>query len=294
MPNTASAIRIPMTIGDSKIGEDRKFGPTPRRYHCSFMDARVIDAMLGGFVGATALFTGLRTLAYLARRRRELRRSDDFETALLDARGAASAPLAWRLPLPGDVDDLVELERAHTDDRALTSNGFRRLGEIVAVGRVRNVVRGYADAAGTTVAVLLVASGQAYVDLRSFATSGARFTTIRGRRARLALPPDVHVAEHDAEMMIPTLMVQHRAAVRAETLLAVVSIEALLERVAAGHDAARAWRDSQPPDDLLEADLRALLRGGYSRLGPIWLERLRSRIPMATVHRDGPIATSRF
>ncbi|HEX4450548.1 MAG TPA: hypothetical protein VH143_06750 [Kofleriaceae bacterium] len=233
-------------------------------------------------------------LALLARRRRALRRSDDFETALLDARAAASSPLAWRLPAPGDINDVVELDRAHTDDRALTSNGFRRLGEIVAVGHARNVVRGYVDAAGTTIAVLLVASGQAYVDLRSFATNGARFTTIRGRRARLALPPDVHVAENDAEMIVPTLMVQHRTAIKAESLLAVASIDALLERVAAGHDAARAWRDSVPPDELLEADLRALLRSRYARLGPIWLHRLRSRIPTATVHRDGPIATSRF
>jgi hypothetical protein len=259
------------------------------------MDARAIDAMLGGFVGATALYGGLRMLAFLARRRRELRRSDDFETALLDARAAAASPLAWRLPTPGDVDDVVELDRAHTDDRALTSNGFRRLGEIAAVDRVRSVVRGYADAAGTTVAVLLVANGQAHVDLRSFATTGARFTTIRGRRARLALPPDVRVAEHDAEATVPTLLARHRDAIKAEALIAVDSIEALLERVAAGHDAARAWRDTQPPDELLEADLRALLRGQYDRIGPIWLHRLRSRIPAATLlHRDGPIVTPRL
>jgi hypothetical protein len=247
------------------------------------MDARAIDAMLGGFVGATALYTGLRTLAVLARRRRAARRSDDFELALLDARAAASAPLAWRLATPADIRDVLELDRAHTDDRALTTNGFRRLGEIVAVGTERSVARAYADAAATTIAVLVVASGKALLDLRSFATTGARFTTLRGARARLAMAPDVRVVEHSVEAMVPYLVAQHAALVKAAPLLPLDTIDALLARVAANHDATRAWRDAQPPDELLDADLRALLRSQYDRIGAIWLHRLRSRIPAATL-----------
>jgi hypothetical protein len=243
-----------------------------------------IDAMLGGFVGATALYTGLRTLAVLARRRRAARRSDDFELALLDARAAASAPLAWRLATPADIRDVVELDRAHTDDRALTTNGFRRLGEIVASGNERSIARAYADTASTTIAVLVVANGKALLDLRSFATTGARFTTLRGARARLALSPDVRVVEHSIEASVPYLAVQHTALIKAvPALVRLDTIEALLAQVAANHHATRVWRDAQPPDELLDADLRALLRGQYDRVGAIWLHRLRSRIPAATL-----------
>ncbi|HEY1546980.1 MAG TPA: hypothetical protein VGG28_04140 [Kofleriaceae bacterium] len=243
-----------------------------------------IDAMLGGFVGATALYTGLRTLAALARRRRATRRSDDFEQSLLEARAQASAPLAWRLATPTDMRDVIELDRVHPDDRALTTNGFHRLGEIIAVGNVRSVARAYADASATTIAVVVVANGKGLLDLRSFTTTGARFTTLRGARARLATAPEVRIVEHPLDSAVPYLVMQHAVLIKAvPALMRLDTIEALLAQVAANHDATRTWRDAQPPDELLDADLRALLRNQYDRIGAIWLQRLRSRIPAATL-----------
>lgn len=241
----------------------------------------LVGAIVGAMVGTFAIGRGARALAGVARRREAVLRDDNFEAGLLDARAAAIGPLPWRLATDADAADLATLDLAHAEDRSLVANGFDRLGELVAVGRVRGVTRAYANAAATTFALVRVVSDRVvYLDLRSYADAG-RFVTLRLGHAQLAAAPLVQVVEHPATAAVPHLVIEHGRLVGATELVPLRTIEELLARIAATHDATIAWRAAQPPDELLEADLRAVLRADYARLGPYWLTRLRGRIPAA-------------
>ena len=45
------------------------------------------------------------------------------------------------------------------------------------------------------------------------------------------------------------------------------------------------WREAQPPDALLDADLRSVLGAQYARSGKWWARRLRDDLPRAEVRR---------
>ena len=245
-----------------------------------------VGAVLGALVGVGAMYVGARPFVF-ARRRHEAKLADDeFERRLLELRDAAAGDFAWRAAGHRDAADVSTLDLVRADDAALLANGFRRLGELVYSGRTRAVARVYVDAAGTTCAQLIALRARGIVTLTSFA-AGGRVSTSRGPSPRLASPPGSHFAQYRIDLPIPQLVEAHDRAVRTYSITAapIASLDQVVAAMMQRHDAARAWRETHPPDVLLEADLRSLLGPRYDQIGEHWLRRLRSGIPKATLRR---------
>ncbi len=84
------------------------------------------------------------------------------------------------------------------------------------------------------------------------------------------------------------LVAEHRAFAHddpARTWTRVASRDDLLGALAAAHADTARWRRAQPPDELLDADLRGTLGTQYAKLGKIWARRLRDPLPEATLRR---------
>jgi hypothetical protein len=65
----------------------------------------------------------------------------------------------------------------------------------------------------------------------------------------------------------------------------VATPDELIAALRANHAKMIAWRHAQPPDALLEHDLRAMLGANYDRQGPRLLARMTDKLPRATLRR---------
>jgi hypothetical protein len=243
-----------------------------------------MELVIGGAVGAGVLYVWVwRRFAAIQAYRRRHQRNDDFERRLRAARAELSGPNPWREATASDAELLTRFEPARADERALEACGFTRLGDLVADV---TPLRAYVDREATTCAFLTAHSdGVVRLSLRSFAAGGETFTTRRGRLGDLAEPPFVHVTTLADDVAMTTVVARQRELRSSATL---VTIQTLGELVAAiGESRAKrvSWRESLPPDELLDADLRASLGDHYGAVGKIWARRLRGRLPVATARR---------
>jgi hypothetical protein len=147
------------------------------------------------------------------------------------------------------------------------------------------VVRCFADAPRTTVAVfsfLREASGA----LRSF-TADRTIVTRMTRWPRFARPPDVDGDDVLPGSSIADTLALHRKRVEDVTGLVVAGdVDDIIATFERHRARALAWREAQPPDELLDADLRAFLGPHwYRRTGASLARRLRQSVPVATVSR---------
>ncbi len=172
---------------------------------------------------------------------------------------------------------------------ALVALGYRELGEIVAqhlTEAPRTSMRTFIDSAGTTPAGVVVGGTTVRVWFASL-RGDERFMTMHGDSAGLATRPAVHVSLHPATTVVAELHRAHVASVRLDEpgWVEAKTRDELAAQMNRDNELTLAWRTTQPPDDLLDADLRAMLGKAYERLGPSWVHRLRDEPPRATVHR---------
>jgi hypothetical protein len=208
----------------------------------------------------------------LYRRRRGLAR---LEARLRALRAAASRPIEHRAPEPGDS---VPAQLAELSDQ-LRALGATELGDVVET-EGDNLMRWFADADSTTFGWGGVSGGLFVAFLMSHA--GERWTLTRflpRRVAALAQPPYIDRAEHVGGR-IADAFATHRARVPGGAI-AVRTLDEGLRELADLRARTLAWREAQPPDQLLEDDLRAVLGIHFARLGPIMARRLGVRLPEA-------------
>ncbi len=217
-------------------------------------------------------------------------RADKFERELRSARDQMTIETPWRAATEADRELVARLDLVAADQAALEACGFTVAGDLVGMGANRVailVVRALVDPTGTICASASVARGsdKTSIGLASFSPDDM-LSTQRGRQARLAEPPFVRRQTLAADVTHEQLVAKHRA---------VAGDDAALDRIASHHDLiaellrirARVidWRNAQPPDELLDADLRNVLGDVYERSGKIWAHRLRDRLPEATLRR---------
>jgi hypothetical protein len=192
------------------------------------------------------------------------------------------------------TDDTVRARRheANRDAEALVAAGFREIGDIVTyyLGEAPTVwMRAFVDAEATTCAIVSVGEDHqgAWPWLASF-RGDDRIVTLRGSAVGLARPPSSRFDRKPTTATIDELLRSHRASIHADDgnhWQRIDTRDELIARLHRDDELATAWRDAQPPDDLLDADLRALLDTRYEQHGAAWANRLRAEPPRATVYR---------
>jgi len=208
----------------------------------------------------------------LYRRRRGLAR---LEARLRALRAAAARPIEHRPPTASDVvpPQLAELSEQ------LRALGATELGDVVET-EGNNLMRWFADAEGTTFGWGGVSAGLFVAFLMSHAGERWILTRFLPRSAAaLTQPPNVDRAEHVGGRL-GDAFATHRARVPSGAI-AVRTLDDGLRELATMRTRTREWREAQPPDQLLDSDLRAALGVHFARLGPLLARRLGVRLPEA-------------
>ena len=252
-----------------------------------------LEAIIGAAVGAYTLYRwGWQAPRYVRAYVKRKRRADEFERRFREAREATVSGCPYRVPGEGDRELLDVLRAAEGPCGELAASDFRVLGDLVvqyaskpAIGAVRALV----DRAGTTCALVFVtrkSSGVAWAFTRLVSWGGDRaIITARRPDVSLAQPASVQRTVVDSRLPCADMIDRHRALAGDAPLRAVASRDELLAELAAHYDAIARWRAAQPPDELLDADLRCVLGAAYARSGKAWARRLRGKLPEAKLRR---------
>jgi hypothetical protein len=235
-----------------------------------------VELIVGAAVGAGV---------FAWRFRRTLRRRKQFVSALHEVRDA-QGHVTYR---PATAADSELLAVFGADQTVIEACGFAVLGDIVReVGDRRlAIMRAFCDRSQTTCAVATVAvkTPSKSWTLYSFADD-QMFSTHRGVPGTLATPPFVHRQPVAADLPYAQVVDRHRTFATASPLVHIASRDALLAELERLHAKIASWRDAQPPDELLDADLKGVLGNvGYAWSGKAWTRRLRGRLPVATLRR---------
>ena len=222
-----------------------------------------------------ALSVGVALLVVVFARNRLARLEGQFRTA---------RELALRRPSyrPPTGDEAALLAQLAVESNAVRALGLRDLGDTVEVHEDVSAqpARWFVDDAGTTFAILvrLPYSQRASLHLFSLAPDHAILTArsaFVGRPMQsLARPPYVDFAQTTESFAIALELHRKRAA-RAAAPFATIATLADAQRELADHrDAVAAWRDAQPPAELLDRDLRLVFHEHYGLWGPLLRRRV--------------------
>jgi len=247
-----------------------------------------MEAIVGIIVGTFALYVGYKRLAFvgaLFNRRAKLER---IERALRQARENAHGPSPWRVATERDRELVALLAAALTDERSLEALGFQRLGDLVgelpgqpATLAMRVLVK---DATVAGVMVTRSAPSTVRISLSSYGADRQRTTSRGGDGRSLAMPPWIRLVHMNAGASVADLLSEHTAFAPADERV-FATLDDSLAHIATQRERVQHWRDAQPPDELLEADLRGLLGAQYERAGAYWTRKLRAKLPDATLRR---------
>jgi hypothetical protein len=246
--------------------------------------------VIGFAIGGTALYVGWRRVRVFAQYLRYRESANRFEQSMKIAREEMERDQVIRVASAEDAE-LVEMIDAATSERAaIEASGFTYLGDVVVDvkdARAAALARVFADSARTTLAILAVHGSRPRRWSLAFITyrGDEQLTTERSSGGGLAQPPFVKTQTLPAETSDRELLEKHRVFASpdgATRMTAVEDVAAAMERVRA---ASLRWRAGLSPDELLDADLEAVLGEQYERTGKMWARRLRERIPDARLHR---------
>ena len=207
-----------------------------------------------------------------------------------EMRRMATRDITRRPASPGDLaaDVLPSYEAAA---REVREQGLTLLGDLVELypdGRSAGVTRWFVDGLRTTCGWFGVTRSREAgaitpaMLLFSESDSGEFFVTTRGgSRTSLAGPPFVHRTHLDWGEGLARVAERHRAEATPGSggRSALRRVEQLDEAVALLgrlRESGARWRASQPPADLLEADVRSVLQERFSELGPLVMKLMSS------------------
>jgi hypothetical protein len=231
----------------------------------------------------------------LVRFRKRGRQIDRMETMLRRARAdATDGTTRYRQVREDEAFHALVRDRRDqdADARALEDLGLRALGVFVmerADSTAVFVSRAFVDEAGTTCAYIAVDPQkperamlivESYTDDTTYSTSrrdhGGSLSTGHSKRQVVSLPTS-----------IADTLARHRAfaPLGGETFVRITNADELVTTNQRKHEQLARWRRAQPPDTLLESDLRNLLGKHYARFGKLFQRRLTAELPKATLHR---------
>lgn len=197
----------------------------------------------------------------------------------------------FRVPTDADVEVVAQV-RARIDAAAakLDLRGFTLLGEFVSQPArcpPLLVTRVWADDRKTTHVLVGARVGDrspAIVTIASV-TGELEIGTAIGTHVRtLAPPPFAQRQTVPADLPFVEVLARHRA-FAAGDLVVIESFDHFLRELQRFHNKHLAWRESQPPLALLDADVRNLLGPGYDQHGKAVVMRMLPRLPTATLRR---------
>jgi hypothetical protein len=230
----------------------------------------VLEVLIGSAVGTVGVYFWSWRRARAARAQ-ERTSTSEFERTLRRARDNF-AVAKYSLPLDSHAG-LVAL-----------------LGDVVVDGVDLDstmIVRALVGPEATTIALLSVprhASTRVMLGFTSHSPD-EMFSTRRGPLPSLAEPAFAHRQTLAVDLPIVDLIARHTELVRAakEPLIRIANRTELLEELRRAREQIVRWREAQPSDILLDADLQAVLGESYEHFGPLWMHRLRGRLPQATL-----------
>lgn len=245
-----------------------------------------MEGLVGVIVGAAVFYVWIwRRFRNVGGYWKYQQRMREVEQGLRDARAGADGPSPFRVATGHDAALLEALRMLDSQQEALMADGYRMLGSLIAEREGAPVMASWVlvSGAGTTVATLSVAlkSRRTYVALGSY-DGDRHVSTVRGEAPALARPPFVDVTYLPGDTSIAKLLAAH---VPPAGALVVASLDDVLARVRDLRERTQAWRAAQSPDELLDADLRALLGKAYDKRGKVWAAKLRDKLPQATARR---------
>jgi len=246
-----------------------------------------MEALVGIAVGAAVFYVWIwsrfRGVGAWWKRAERMKK---FEQALRDARASADGPSPFRVATASDLPHVERLAVLASQQASLAEAGFRLLGDLIMErdGNTFMISRVHVSSDGRTLATLsasLQAPVRTYVGLGSYDGEN-HVSTVRGEVPSLARPPFVTVTSLPQDASIAKLVAAHPPM---PTARVITSVDDVLARLAEVRTRTQAWRAAQPPDELLDADLRALLGKAYANGAKLWAARLRAKIPQATARR---------
>jgi hypothetical protein len=248
----------------------------------------VLEVLIGSAVGTVGVYFWSWRRARAARAQ-ERTSTSEFERTLRRARDNF-AVAKYSLPLDSHAGLVALLAATNTDCEALLGAGFKPLGDVVVDGVDLDstmIVRALVGPEATTIALLSVprhASTRVMLGFTSHSPD-EMFSTRRGPLPSLAEPAFAHRQTLAADLPIVDLIARHGELVRAakQPLIRIANRTELLEELRRAREQIVRWREAQPSDVLLDADLQAVLGESYEHYGPLWMHRLRGRLPQATL-----------
>jgi len=194
-----------------------------------------------------------------------------------------------------DADVIAMLGWVQLDEHALRSRGFAVLGDLVSKREAPStgLSRYFVDESGTMVASLSVLKGSpnaCWLALECF-TAYSQFMTLRaGKLPELSYPPFVYRQWVGKDIPVDEVIERHRALIKdknneEQCLCTIRNLDELVAQTERHSELNREWRNAQPPDALLEADLRSVLGERYDGLGKRFAQRLAAELPEARIRR---------
>lgn len=197
----------------------------------------------------------------------------------------------FRVPTADDAAAVAQVgARIDAAIAPLDLRGFTLLGELVTHPRgcpPLVVTRVWADDRKTTHVLVGGRIGDpspAIVTIASITDEIEIGTSIGTHVPALATPPFSKRQTIAGVLPFGELVALHRN-FAGDGLLAIESFEHFLRELERFHTKHLAWRESQPPVALLDADVRNLLGPAYERYGKAVVIRMLPRLPTATIRR---------
>lgn len=248
----------------------------------------MLEVLIGTAVGTFGVYFWSWRRARTARAQ-ERSSTSEFERTLRRARDNF-ALAKYSVPLDTHAELVALLAATNLDCEALLGAGFRPLGDIVIDGVDRDstmIIRALVSSDGATIALLSVPRHVSTRVMLGFTSHSPdeMFSTRRGPLPSLAEPAFAHRQTLAADLPIVELIARHSELARAakQPLIRIANRTELLEELRRAREQIVRWREAQPSDVLLDADLQAVLGESYEHFGPLWMHRLRGRLPQATL-----------
>jgi hypothetical protein len=211
---------------------------------------------------------------------RAKRQLGDLAVQIQQLRNHATKPLSYRPVESAELDD----ELAATTTEAEQA-GFTMLGDYSEESPVREggmPMRWFADARGTTFGWMapfdVKGKREVVIVLMSHELASQTITSRAPKASTLSKPPFVRVQHVALDASFAETVAKHREAAQLDEdtrgFVPVKTFEQLTHELERMRGKAIAWREGQPHDELLDADLRSLLGAQYRRLGRAMRRRL--------------------
>lgn len=198
-----------------------------------------------------------------------------------DLREHAMKPITYR-PAGSDIDLGAELAATTREAEAA---GFTMLGDYIEESPLRDggmPMRWFVDARGTTFGWMapfeVAGKREIVIVLMSHELAAQTITSRAPRASALTRPPFVRVQHVDLTASFADVVAKHREAADLDDdtrgFVPVRTFEQVSHELERMRGKVIAWREQQPPNELLDADLRSLLGPQYARLGDAMRRRL--------------------